>query len=309
MEPRNLFTPSTKAVSAAVLEIADSAGASADAEMTARAGKSLNAAIKYFNSRKYWSWLNVEHTPVAITGPFSVAITAGASGVASASAAAGHGVRVDDFIVGEGFSIGTRVSATAASALGFNLAVTGITASLATSVVATRDFYDFPTDWKAPYTVRLLSQNRRLRPANRRFYDRSVVDEYAASTPIWYDLFAGFQKGKVRLLPPPAAADTLQIRYYRRMTVPTSTATADVLDIPQDYDDYLIAWAKWHFLTDKNEGRSEQAMTWLTFAKEGLATMLREQTENPDEMVMFTPDASLGVWDERSSRAIDWDYT
>lgn len=59
--------------------------------------------------------------------------------------------------------------------------------------------------------------------------------------------------------------------------------------MPQDYEPYLIAWAKWHYLTDKSEGRSDQAAVWLNFATDGLKVMLADQTRLPDEDLMFIP--------------------
>lgn len=284
-------------------------GASADSDMTTRAGRSLSAAIKYINSKQNWHWLLAEGSPISVIGPFSVAITAGASGVASASAAASHGVKVDDYIVGDGFAAGTRVTATAAAALGFNQAVTGITASNSVSVTATRDFYDLPTDFKHAYSLKLLSSLRTLYPAPRRAYDRSMTVEFSADAPRWYDLFLLYNKGKVRLLPPPNGADTLMIRYFRRMAVPTTTATADVLDIPQDYDFHLMAWAKWHFLVDKAEGRSEQATTWLNLANEGISQMLADQTRVPDESPGFTPGhGTYFTGGPNSTWNVQWDY-
>lgn len=302
-----MFTPSVTTVSGAVLEIADAAGASADAERTSRAGRSLFAAIKYINGRQNWSWLLTENAPIQVTGPFTANLTAVASGAASASASAGHGVKADDIVVGDGFAVGTRVSATAASAIGFNFATTGNTGS---APVFVRDFYDLPTDWKQPYTVRMIKSINTLYPAPRRAYDRSVPDEFAIGTPQWYDLFAGFQKGKIRLLPPPAQSDTLLLRYYRRMEVPSATGATSVLDIPQDYDFHLIAWAKWHFLVDQSEGRADQASTWLSLANEGIKVMLSDQMRQPDETLAFTSSTSQWNWPGRgSTREINWDYT
>ena len=61
------------------------------------------------------------------------------------------------------------------------------------------------------------------------------------------------------------------------------------LDIPEDYEAYPIAWAKWHFLTDKREQGGQQATTWLNLAQEGLKTMESDQTVIPDEDLMFLP--------------------
>ncbi len=302
-----MFTPSTVTVSAAIDEIADTIGGGSDAEFRTRALRSLAAGVKYLNGRQNWAWLLTEYQPVAVVAPFSVALTAAAS-ASFASAATGHGVQVDDMISGSGLVLGSRVSATAASGVGFNVAMTGDAVSGTYTI--TRDFYALPSDWKQPYTVKLLTSPRVLWPVQRRMYDRGVVSEIPAGTPEGYDLFAGYQKSKLRLLPPPNASDVLQLRYYRRMTVPSDATASAALDIPQDYDYHLIAWAKWHFLVDKGEGRKEQAATWLQLANDGLKVMLSDQMRQPDESLAFTPGHSVGgdTW-PLGARNTTWDYS
>jgi hypothetical protein len=305
-----LFQPSTKAVSAACQEIADTVGASGDTEMTARAGRSLFAALQHFNNRANWDFMLTEANVVRVFAPFTVTGVSASAGQASAAAPAGHGISVDDFIVASGFAVGVRVSATAASGFGIYGTVTGFSAGV--TVVSgefTRDMYDLPSDWKREYSIRLLSSQRTLRSTGRRFYDRSITSEQTTSTTTNYDLFAVGARGKIRMLPPPATSDVLLMRYYRRMSIPATTATADVVDIPQDYEPYLMSWAKWHFLTDKGEGRGEQMRTWFALSQEGLATMIKDQTRKPDEDLAFIPGQfAYQVWGDANTRVLPWDY-
>lgn len=304
-----MLTPSTITVSGAIFEIVDTIGASADDDMRNRALRSLAAGIKYLNGRYNWSWLLTEAPPVGVVAPFTFTIAASAG----QTSATGTGLtyKIDDFLVGSGYAAGTRVTATGSTtAIGFSYAVTGYGAGVTTaSVSGVRDFYDLPTDWKQPYTVRMLVNRQTLAPAQRRAYDRVTPDEFVQSQPQWYDLFASFQKNKIRLLPPPPSADTLFLRYYRRMTVPTTTATASVLDIPQDYDFGLMAWAKWHFLNDKGDGRLQQAQTWLSLAQEGIKVMIADQTKQPDEELSLGGRSPLWTWDLSNTRSVDWTYT
>jgi len=306
----SLFQPSTKAVSAACQEIADTVGASGDAEMTTRAGRSLFAGLQHFNNRANWNFALTEAAPITVFAPFNVSLTASA-GQASAAAPAGHGVKPYDFIIASGFAAGVRVSATAASGVGFYGTVTGFSAG-ATVITGnfTRDMYDLPTDWKQPYSLRLLASQKVVRPIGRRLYDRSITSEQQSSSVEWYDVFMVGSTGRIRLLPPPPSADILQIRYYRRMTIPTTSATADVVDIPQDFEPYLVAWSKWHFLVDKGEGRGDQMKTWFVMADEGLKTMLREQTRQPDEDLAFIPGQyQYGNRGDNVTRFLDWNYS
>lgn len=301
-----LFRFSQLAISAAVTEIADSAGASADVEMQNRAWRSLNAGIKYFNGRHDWRWLLTEGTPISVAAPFNVAFMASA-GLGSATAAAGHGLEIDDFLVGSGFGLGTRVTATATTALGFTPVLTAWVGTATANATANRDFYDLPTDFRKPYTVKLLTSRRVLLPAPRRAYDRATYDEFVTGMTEWYDLFAGSQKGKIRLLPPPASADKLLIRYSRIMATASASASTATLDIPSDYDFHLISWAKFHFLTDK--GQPERATTWLQMANEGLKTMIADGMVQPDESLAFGDRSNTWSWDSTSTRYLPWDYT
>ena len=307
-----LFTPSTLSWSSAIGQIADSAGASGDAEMRTRALNSLRAAFQFLNSKK-WEFTFTEADPIQVFAPFTITggtITA-SGGAASAAAPAGHGIKPDDAVVGRGLILGARVSATAVSGFGFNTTISGFTGTATGSdYTFSRDLYDLPVNWKVGYTVRLLQSQRSLQLVRRRVYDRIVTDENSFSTPEAYDISMIGGKGKVRLIPGPGQSDVLQLRYYRRMYLGTATGDTTNLDIPEDYELTPIAWAKWHFLTDKGDGRAEQAQTWVALAKEGLTTMLADQTQIPDEGLRIIPGAYSGAWfdGDRSTRWLNWDY-
>lgn len=304
----SLFQPSTKAVSAACQEIADTVGASGDGEMTTRAGRSLFAAIQHFNNKSKWDYLRTEAAPITVLAPFTVTGVTCSGGAASAACPAGHGLKPDDFVQGYGFVAGTRVSATAASGFGFYGTSQGFTGTATAAVTAQRDMYDLPSDWKAPYTARLLNAKIDLRYQNRRIIDRRAANEQDGSTPYWYDLFMVGSRGKLRLLKPPVASDILQLRYYRQMAHATATSDATALDITDAYEPYLIAWAKWHFLTDKGEGRLEQGKIWYALAQEGLATMLKDQTQIPDEGLQFLPGhMQAQEYGDNTTRWIAWE--
>ena len=283
------FNNSIVTLSAASAQIADAAGASADVEMTTRASRSLTAAFQHFNNFSNWEWTLTEAPTILVTAPFSVSGSASANANFIDTSASGHGVLVDDFVIGPMFASNSagRVTATAATKIGFAETFNPSlipTANTGFVVSANRDFYDLPTAWKQPYSVRLLAAQYTLRPIGRRHYDRSVTSEFVfAGTPLYYDIFALGTKGKIRLLRPPASTDRMQLRYYRRMD-----PTVDPLDIPAQYDPYLIAWAKWHLLTDKGE-RTERANEWKQFANEGMLQMLKESTRQPDEDLTFLP--------------------
>lgn len=305
-----LFNQSLVAVSAAVIEIADSAGASGDSEQLNRSWRSLKAAYEHFNNRANWDFLRVEATPSGVIAPYNLVGVSASANQTSAALPTGHGLRVDDYVSGTPFVVGTRVSATAAGSFGVTV---GITQAIGTGVqvftiTVLRDLYDLPGDFKAEYSVRLLGSQRVLRSTRQRQLGRARVSEQDTSTPVVYDDFLVGAKGKMRLARIPAATDTMLFRYYRRMDVPSASGVTAALDIPQDYELYLIAWAKWHYLTDKANAKADQAQVWIGLAQEGIKTMLADQTRRPDEDLMLTPGAAFGDTTLNSMDAIQWDY-
>jgi hypothetical protein len=288
-----LFNQSTKTTAAAIAEIADSAGASADSDMLARATRSLAAAFGHFNNYANWRFTLTEATPILVTAPFTLtAITAsaGLNYLVTPTTAAAVNVYPLDFVQSGFTSVPQRVVSTAtAGATGrivfgetFNTSIVPTTA--AGDITVNRDCYDLPSDFKQPYDVRMLGAQYTLRPLGRRHYDRSITTEFTfAGTPLYYDVFLAYPGGKIRVLRPPAQTDRLAIKYYRRMQ-----ATSATCDIPADYDQYLIAFAKWHLLSDKADA-SDRATTWFNFANGGLKQMVMQEVKQPDEDLLMIP--------------------
>jgi len=305
----SLFNQSTIAWNAAVQSIADCIGASADVEMTGRAHHSLRAAFQFLGGKYRWEFLRAEYTPQQVYAPFSVTGVSASGGQASAASPAGHGLQVDDLVIASGFMLGMRVTATAASGFGLSVVTTGYPTGVQSfTVSAVRDMYDAPSNMRNGYGVKLLGSQRPLRYIQRRGWDRSITDEFATDTPEGYDLFRLAERSKVRLIPPPAAADVLFQRFYRRFSLASASGVTAALDILEDYEEIPIAWAKWHFLTDKGEQRKAQGQTWLSLAQDGLKSMLSEQTSIPDENLGFVPGAIPQATGDRSTRWLDWDY-
>jgi hypothetical protein len=275
--------------------------------MLNRAHISLRAAFQFMGAKTRWNFLRGEMAPAAVIAPFSVTGVTASAGQVSAAAPAGHGLAVDDNVVAPCFIVGTRVSATAASGFGVFTAVI-TTGSNVFNVTVSRDMYDAPSDMRNGYSVRLLSSMRALRYIQRRSWDRAISDEFSAGTVEGYDFYQLGGRSKIRLIPPPGSADVLLQRYYRRFGLATSSASTTALDIPEDYEEVPISWAKWHFLTDKGEGRKDQATTWLSLAQDGLKSMLAEQTDLPDENLGWVPGNLPWAAGDRATRWLDWNY-
>lgn len=149
-----------------------------------------------------------------------------------------------------------------------------------------------PADYRYMYEVKLQGNDpRTLFYTTRRAYNRAVYDQSANDVPTHYTLFYAGATGAMEFVDIPAVNTTADLYYHRRITIATATAAA--LDFPDDYVDYLIAWAKWHYLNDKGE-MTERAKGWLAYAQEGISEMKTADGQNPDNILAFTPNTDLG---------------
>ena len=80
------------------------------------------------------------------------------------------------------------------------------------------------------------------------------------------------------------------LRYYRRMTIPSVGATA--IDIPQDYENYILALAKAFFLIDKGADDSKWGF-WKQFAEEGMTIAKGSDARVPDDDLVLIPGHSI----------------
>lgn len=169
------------------------------------------------------------------------------------------------------------------------------------SVISGTSDYSVPNDtsgyphliFKRPYDVRLVGGNARiLYPMDLRLYDQ-VDWTQSGGVPCYYTTFTTASAGTIRLIPSPTVNDTLRIKYYRRISIPTTVAQP--LDVPEGYEEYLLAWASAFLLATKGQYGDRQAF-WLNYANNGLATMKRDQEDNPDrEDVILPPPMAPGL--------------
>jgi hypothetical protein len=85
-----------------------------------------------------------------------------------------------------------------------------------------------PYDFKDVYTLSVVSPGRQrvLTGVPRRIYDRVVYDQTLPNDVMGYDLFTQGALGRISIHPVPDTAETIRLKYYRRMWVPCSvTAT------------------------------------------------------------------------------------
>jgi hypothetical protein len=282
---------------ARVAEIADSSG---DADQLTKAGYAIQAALEYWNNRYNWNYLRNIGLGIAIIAPYTVvsATTTDSTTVTSA-ALFGDGttvVRVGDIVSGTGIIAETTVvTVTDTSHITLSRAAT---ATGAATLTFGRSDYALPADFKQMYTARTVVSPRKLFPLNANLYDAISSTQTITGLPEAYSLFPQGGVGKIRLYPPPSTADTLIIKYQRRMTIPTTGS--ETLDIPQDYEFSLLALAKGLYLADKGGNEVRQAF-WTKFGEAGLSSARAVDRANPDEDLAFQPAQSLQTgWNPNS---------
>jgi hypothetical protein len=167
-----------------------------------------------------------------------------------------------------------------------------LAATASSAVVGGTADYALPTNFKSIYGIKLTTINRQLSYLPRRQYDRAVWNQTAGGDPSHYSLFlAGLDEGKFTLIPTPGSSDTALIRYFRRMTIPPSTGST-AIDIPQDYENYILALSKALYLIDKGADESKWGF-WYSHAKEGMEIAKGSDTRIPDEDLVLVPGASI----------------
>lgn len=159
------------------------------------------------------------------------------------------------------------------------------------TVVAGTADYSLPTDFKYIYTARLTGNARPLMPLPQKLYDLTVWTSQAG-TPIYFNLFkAGMDTMQITLIPTPDVSDTLSIKYHRSLAIPS--ADADILDIPVDYESYLLAQSKYLYLLDKGSEFAPQLQGWKDFYESGKRKAIAAETRRPQEDKLFIPEGSL----------------
>lgn len=290
------FNRSSLTYASAQAEVAAAAG-SDTAEMLARAGNSLDAVAQKWN-RMRWKWLQTDQI-IGLVAPFTVTgCTTTVNSTTVTTSDSFSSVLVDDLIEGGGLRPESLVSATGATSI--TMAVAASATVTGATLTVKRVLYALNSDFKTPFDVRVMGSPKPLYYQPRRLYDREVIDQSSGGEPYGYDLYAVGGKGKIRILPPPAGAESLWVKYYRRIQMPSLVATASGMDLPEDYEDIFIAAAKSHFLADKGQPFREQWSFWTQYANEGIREMRKDERLVEDEDLALQPPIPQRVYGPNS---------
>jgi hypothetical protein len=196
-------------------------------------------------------------------------------------------------VSGSCFTADTRVTAVTrgTSPDTMTISLPALVAGSGADITFYRSDYALPTTApvKWVYDCRLTSSPRILQQITQRDYDL-LRPGNESSTPTHYSLYAMGNDGYIRFLPPNyLGSERAVLRYCRAMS-----GTADPLDIPSDFEPYIIALAKAYFLADKG-GNPERMQFWWNVAMEGLDKARAAAVRSPDYRAAFRPDIGIST--------------
>lgn len=268
--------------------IARALSGSSDTERLAAAQEALFAAIQEWNLRNDWSFLLMD-----TSGGFTVAACTLATGTLTTSTSDGFaGVNIGQTATGS--TIGT-VTVTAIGST-TSLTVTGgsdagpetLTFSADIPIRSGEDTYNLPTPVKRPYSVRLLTNNKRLDYKEQRHIDREFADLSIGGEPVYYNMMnesafsVGRQNGVLRVFPIPSGSDTARARYFRPIEEPGADGTN--LLLPDRYVYALLELGRYYFLKnlDSENPRTGETKERAEFLLRKAIADDREQTGDND---------------------------
>lgn len=153
-------------------------------------------------------------------------------------------------------------------------------------------FY-LPSGFKAPYSAYLVNRQKHLKwLSNREYIDKEI--QFLTGDSLYYmSASPSNSLDRLSIVPAPPESDTLKLHYYRRMN--STVGTAETLDIPAEWEGFILSHAKEMMVADK--GPTEKLQYWQMVAERGYKTAIDEDEDMPDTGVGFQLDlAALGSY-------------
>lgn len=154
--------------------------------------------------------------------------------------------------------------------------------------------YAAPADFKNPYSALLTTTKRPLGYIRQRQYDRLTADQSSQRGTYAYTLFnsSGFtasdQTQYIRLIFTPDTADSLLLRYYRRIS-----PTADPVDVDDAYLYTFLDDCKVWLVAQKN-ANDPRLQALVALSERALADAIStDQDETEDEDIRLISQAEM----------------
>lgn len=302
-----IYQQSTLTLASAKSMVAAAAGGEGDTTNETLAQRAIEQALGRWNTYWPWQYLKTTSSKIQIYPAVSVPMTG--------AYAAGDSVLQGPIQLGYfSTTLNPKTAVTTTSQhrmwLGDNYEITYNTTNESSGLVAlaaggltylspagsTATFikrdYDLPSDVRSIYDVRMLVNGVSLAPSDQRAIDHyTTYPEPQVGNPTHYTLFnvGSSATASIRLYPAPVAWDQMEVRYWRRAAVFTAaTATATVLDVPQDAEFGILSLAKAYMLADRG-GEPERMALWMQEGEQTLRTFRAREQQEMDQLPGFMP--------------------
>lgn len=146
---------------------------------------------------------------------------------------------------------------------------------------------DLPSAFKKPYNA-YLDGISPLTYIERFEWDKRTAGIPGPGQPAFYSLFNVENRGRIELWPHSSISATLKVLYTRS---PGFVADDEPLDIPERWEGYILAGARYRLVGSK-EG-SEKAQFWKKEYEDGVGKAVADDNRIPDRFEGFRPMATL----------------
>lgn len=286
-------------LTAMATEVARSIGGQDTAATVDLARTAIKASLQDWNAAKYWNFLLKDTSQTfTVTG---VAWTGAVTSMTAPSSGAFDAVNIGVSVSGTNVPASTTVSSYTRASDGTVATIVLSAATTGTGVAVTLTFganipiqisvadYNLPSDFRSPYSARLLTSKRLLEYIKHREWNKKIVDQEATGAVDAYTIFnpvspqtQNFNTTRLRIFRTPATTDTLHMQYFRAMNVDATT-----VDVPNDYIYMLIDYATWRFIRLKNTEDTRLAELGRVAEAALARAMTDDEEESEDEELRF----------------------
>lgn len=151
-------------------------------------------------------------------------------------------------------------------------------------LTTTNSLITLPGTFKKEFSARAGSTPLIWMP--QRVYDRANPSN-TGDGPLYYTMFNSANTGTLEVLPPVANGTSINVRYWRRID-DTPANDSELLDVPQQYEDIVIALAKAALLADKDP-ESPGLAYWENLGRDMLVDAVANDVTAPDADEMMVP--------------------
>lgn len=301
----SLFQQSTTTLSQAKVDVASSAGKDDDATMLTRAERSLQAAFRYLNKhRTFWDFTRTEAADISMTGSTELAdLPYDARALYDVRFVSSNGNSQPLFPINKRQEDRTQWVQPYGDFGSYDLFKSGglgkiRVVNLSSAGTLKIKYYRRLTIPCAVSSVAVTGSNG----------GTTLTGSAGAFAGVQLGCSSAVTNGGSGALVTAVGPTTVTVSVANTGAVSANAsfgASTDFIDIPGDYEDAILAWAKHHFLAN-NGGDQERLQYWKDYAGEIIGNMIANNNFNEDEELTFSvPADELGL-QSMSTDVLSW---